>query len=64
MPEEQTLLIVVQVVAVGNPPKITACLAGACPTPADNTLPNMASSTFLPSNDIDYKADLMQCPPS
>lgn len=64
MPEEQTLLTVVQVVDVGNPPKMAACLAGACPTPAESTLPKIASSTFLLSNDIDCRADLMQCPPS
>lgn len=42
MPDEQTLLIVVQVVDIGSPPKITACLAGACPTPAERTFPNIA----------------------
>jgi hypothetical protein len=45
IPEEQTLFMVVQVTETGRPPKIAACLAGACPTPADNTFPNITSST-------------------
>ena len=34
IPDEQTLLIVVQGTFFGTPAKIAACLAGACPTPA------------------------------
>jgi hypothetical protein len=45
-PEEHTLLMVVQVVEAGNPALVATCLAGACPTPADSTLPKITSSTW------------------
>lgn len=62
MPDEHTLLMVVQVVDGLSPPKMAACRAGACPTPADNTFPKMTSSTILGSADMDYNAALMQNP--
>ncbi len=40
-PDEHTLFIVVHGVSTPRPPKIEACRAGACPTPADRTLPRM-----------------------
>ena len=45
MPEEHTLFIVVQGTTSGIPAIKAACRAGACPTPACNTLPIMTSST-------------------
>src|SRR5687768_743270 len=44
-PEPQTLLMVSAATSLLNPPASAACRAGACPTPADNTLPIMHSST-------------------
>ncbi len=40
-PEPQTLFTVMHSTEVGSPAKIAACLAGACPTPAETTLPMM-----------------------
>ena len=42
-PEEQTLLIVVHVTPWSSPAFMAACRAGACPIPADRTLPRMTS---------------------
>ena len=39
--------MVVASVDSGQPAIKTACLAGACPTPADTTLPIYTSSTWL-----------------
>lgn len=41
IPDEQTLFIVVHGVYTPIPPKIEACLAGAWPKPAANTLPRI-----------------------
>ena len=46
-PEPQTLLIVMAPVAGESPPKIAACRAGFCPSPAETTLPMMHSSTCV-----------------
>ena len=43
IPEAHTLLIVVQGVEIGSPAPRVACLAGACPEPADTTLPMYTS---------------------
>ena len=45
IPEEQTLLIVVDGTEDGIPAFIADCLAGACPKPACTTFPNITSST-------------------
>src|SRR5215472_18208674 len=44
-PEPHTLLIVMAPVAGVSPPKMAACRAGFCPSPAETTLPMMHSST-------------------
>lgn len=41
MPDEQTLLIVVQGTLISIPPFRDACLAGAWPTPAERTFPKI-----------------------
>ena len=46
-PEEQTLLMVVHVTPLSSPALMAAWRAGACPIPADNTLPKMTSYTSL-----------------
>ena len=43
IPDAQTLLTVVQITLSGNPANFAACLAGACPNPACNTLPMYTS---------------------
>ena len=51
-PDPHTLLIVRHGIALGKPALIAACLAGACPQPADNTWPIITWSTaifFIPS---------------
>lgn len=45
IPDEQTLLMVVQTVLVGSPPKMAACRAGAWPRPAETTFPMYTSLT-------------------
>lgn len=60
MPEEHTLFTVVQVVFMGNPDKIAACLAGAWPTPAERTLPRITYSIYSGLRLICSKAPLMQ----
>lgn len=45
IPDEHTLLMVVQIVFVGRPPNMAACRAGAWPSPADTTFPMYTSST-------------------
>ena len=45
LPEEHTLLTVVQQTFFGSPAKIAACLAGACPSPAETTFPMITSFT-------------------
>lgn len=47
MPDAHTLLTVVHVVDISSPPNMAACLAGAWPTPADSTFPNIAYYTCL-----------------
>src|SRR5215472_9983232 len=44
-PEPHTLLIVMAPVEGESPPKMAACRAGFCPSPAETTLPMMHSST-------------------
>ena len=39
MPEAQTLLMVRAEAESGTPAPMAACRAGACPTPAERTLP-------------------------
>lgn len=63
-PEEQTLLIVVQGTSTPSPPLSEACLAGAWPIPADNTLPKITSSTYLGFNLMESRAPLIAIPPS
>jgi len=45
IPDEQTLLIVVQITDVGIPAPNAACLAGACPKFALRTFPKNTSCT-------------------
>lgn len=45
IPEEQTLLMVVQTTELGIPAPSAACLAGACPKFALRTLPKNTSCT-------------------
>ena len=49
IPEEHTLLIVVQGTSCGRPANIAACLAGACPKLACNTFPMYTSFTIFGS---------------
>ncbi len=49
-PDPQTLLMVSAEVEEGRPPFKAACRAGAWPTPAETTLPKMASLTGSPGN--------------
>ena len=63
-PEEHTLLIVVQGTLTPIPPLSEACLAGACPTPAERTFPKITSSTYCGLNLIESRAPLMANPPS
>ena len=63
-PEEQTLFTVVQGTVFGIPAYIAACLAGACPKFAEQTLPINTSSIALASI-VDFsKAALMTIDPS
>src|SRR5437660_2057452 len=55
-PEPQTLLIVMAPTAGANPPKMAACRAGFCPSPADTTLPIMHSSTCVASSSARFTA--------
>lgn len=45
IPDEQTLLTVVQITELGMPAPRAACLAGACPKFAHRTLPKKTSCT-------------------
>lgn len=47
---------------MGRPPRIAACLAGACPIPAESTLPNIASSIYCGGSSSYLRAPLMQIP--
>ncbi len=44
-PEPQTLFIAAAPTVSGKPPRKAACLAGACPPPADTTFPMSTSYT-------------------
>src|SRR5208282_1826237 len=48
-PEPHTLLMVIAATSGGSPPPSAACRAGACPSPAETTLPMMHSSTCFAS---------------
>ena len=62
IPEEHTLLMVVQGTLIGRPPLMAACLAGAWPIPAETTFPRTTSSTFEGGRWIDSRRALMQKP--
>ena len=63
-PEAHTLLMVVASTLVGRPAKMAACLAGACPTPADSTLP-MYTASMEEIGTFDFsRADLIAVAPS
>src|SRR3712207_3133803 len=63
-PEAHTLLMVVASTLVGSPAKMAACLAGACPTPADSTLP-MYTASMEDIGTFDFsRADLIAVAPS
>lgn len=63
-PEAHTLLIVVASTLVGKPANMAACLAGACPTPADSTLP-MYTASMEEIGTFDFsRADLIAVAPS
>lgn len=63
-PEAHTLLMVVASTLVGRPAKMAACLAGACPTPADSTLP-MYTASIEETGTFDFsRADLIAVAPS
>lgn len=64
MPEEHTLLMVVQVVEMGRPPRMAAWRAGAWPTPAESTLPRITYCTSAGFNLMDSRAAVMQWPAS
>lgn len=64
IPEEQTLLMVVQGTLISIPPFSEACRAGAWPTPAESTLPNITSLTSFGLSLIESKAPLIAIPPS
>src|SRR5579864_47423 len=63
-PEPQTLLIVMAPVVGDSPPKIAACRAGFCPSPADTTLPMMHSSTWAGSTPARLTASRTTIAPS
>lgn len=46
------------------PPEIEACLAGAWPKPAPNTLPKITSSTYVGFKFIDERAPFIAKPPN
>ena len=63
-PDAHTLLIVVASMLVGRPAKMAACLAGACPTPAESTLP-MYTASIEDTGTFDFSsADLIAVAPS
>ena len=51
-PDPHTLFTVTAATVAGSPALSAACRAGACPTPADSTLPRMTSSTFVESTPL------------
>ena len=58
-PDPHTLLMVTAATEGATPPKIIACRAGACPTPACSTLPRITSSTVSASNLVRAMVSLM-----
>ena len=48
----------------GNPAPMVACRAGACPKPADNTLPIITSSINKGSNIVSFNISEMTNDPS
>lgn len=62
MPDAQTLLMVVHMVDSGRPAFLTACRAGACPIPAETTLPRYASLIVKSSGSLE-SAPLMATAP-
>ena len=64
IPEAQTLLTVVQGTVFGIPAYIAACLAGACPKPAETTLPIKTSSTISGDKLIFSKAPFIATAPN
>jgi hypothetical protein len=63
-PEPQTLFMVVEGTVAGTPAKMAACLAGACPMPAETTFPISTSSILLTSIPALLIASLMTIAPS
>jgi hypothetical protein len=57
-------LIVVQGTFDPIPPRIDACLAGACPIPDPMTFPSMTSSTNFGYKLMEFKAPLIANPAS
>ena len=64
IPEEQTLLTVVHGTESGIPANIAACLAGACPKPAETTFPIKTSSTKAGSKFILFNAPFIAIEPN
>src|SRR5215470_17009256 len=63
-PEPQTLLIVRAATSTGSPAPRAACRAGACPRPAETTLPRITSSTWPGSRPARTTASLTTRAPS
>lgn len=64
IPEEQTLLMVVQSVDKGRPARTAAWRAGAWPRPAEQTLPKYTEWMDSGGSDALSKAALMAMEPS
>jgi hypothetical protein len=63
IPDEHTLLMVVQITDVGIPAPNAACLAGACPKLALRTFPKNTSCTSDGSTLALLRADLIASEP-
>ena len=64
IPEEHTLLTVVQGTVSGMPAAMAACLAGACPIPAERTLPMKTSWMSGAESPAESMAAVMAAAPS
>jgi len=62
-PDPQTLLTVIHSTDTGSPALMEACRAGACPSPAERTLPMMTSCTSSPRTPARRTASWMATAP-
>ena len=63
-PEPHILFTVKHSTELGSPALIAACLAGACPCPADKTLPIITSCIAFGSIPVSSSIDFITIPPN